>query len=103
MVGRSEHGFEMHRFDRVIFIIPLIYYYKINELVQSCKKFWIKLEIIPDYIRHFPSQPSIEMIENILIINIHYVPLDDSFNKLLKSISDYAIDIISIIILSFFC
>ena len=91
---------EKNRYDRIVLAIPLKYYYKINELVQSCEKVGIKAEIIPDYIRYFPAQPSIDMIEDIPIINIRYVPLDDNFNKFLKFLSDYIISIIAIIITS---
>lgn len=91
---------ENNRFDRVVLAIPLKYYYKINELVESCEKVGIKAEIIPDYIRYFPAQPSVDMIEDIPIINIRYVPLDDGFNKFLKAISDYVIAIIAIVITS---
>ena len=91
---------EKHRFDRVVLAIPLKYYNKINELVESCEKVGIKAEIIPDYIRYFPAQPSVDMIEDIPIINIRYVPLDDSFNKFIKGLFDYVIAIIAIIITS---
>ena len=91
---------ESNRYDRVVLAIPLMYYYRINELVESCEKVGIKAEIIPDYIRYFPAQPSIDMIEDIPIINIRYVPLDDDFNKFLKYLSDYIISIIAIVITS---
>ena len=87
-------------FDRVILAIPLKYYSRIEELVQSCENSGIKAEIIPDYIRYFPAQPSVDIIENMPIINIRYVPLDDAYNKALKIISDYVIAIIAIIITS---
>lgn len=45
---------EKNNFDRVVLAIPLKYYFKINELVESCEKVGIKAEIIPDYIRYFP-------------------------------------------------
>ena len=95
-----DHVLENNRYDRVVLAIPLKYYYKINELVESCEKVGIKAEIIPDYIRYFPAQPSVDMIEDIPIINIRYVPLDDNFNKFLKYTSDYVISIIAIIITS---
>jgi len=95
-----ENVLEKNRYDRVVLAIPLKYYYKINELVESCEKFGIKAEIIPVYIKYFPAQPSVDMIEDIPIINIRYVPLDDEFNKFLKYLSDYIISIIAIIITS---
>ena len=95
-----DNVLENHNFDRVVLAIPLKYYDKLNELVESCERVGIKAEIIPDYIRYFPAQPSVDMIEDIPIINIRYVPLDDPFNKFLKYISDYIISIIAIIITS---
>ena len=91
---------ENNSYDRVVLAIPLKYYYKINSLVESCERVGIKAEIIPDYIRYFPAQPSVDMIEDIPIINIRYVPLDDDFNKFIKWISDYLISIIAIVITS---
>lgn len=91
---------EKNSFDRVVLAIPLKYYYKIDELVESCENVGIKAEIIPDYLRYFPAQPSVDMIEDIPIINIRYVPLDDSFNRAIKYLSDYIIAIIAIIITS---
>lgn len=91
---------DKNRYDRVVLAIPLKYYYRINELVESCERVGIKAEIIPDYIRYFPAQPSVDMIEDIPIINIRYVPLDDDFNKFLKYTSDYIIAIIAILITS---
>lgn len=87
-------------YDRVVLAIPLKYYYRIDELVESCERVGIKAEIIPDYIRYFPAQPSVDMIEDIPIINIRYVPLDDDFNKFLKYTSDYLFATIAIIITS---
>lgn len=95
-----DYILENNRFDRVVLAIPLRYYYRINELVESCERVGIKAEIIPDYIRYFPAQPSVDMIEDIPIINIRYVPLDDAFNKFLKYSSDYVISVIAIIITS---
>jgi Undecaprenyl-phosphate glucose phosphotransferase len=98
--NQLDNVLETNRYDRVVLAIPLKYYYKINELVESCERVGIKAEIIPDYIRYFPAQPSVDMIEDIPIINIRYVPLDDNFNKFLKYTSDYIISIIAIIITS---
>jgi Undecaprenyl-phosphate glucose phosphotransferase len=87
-------------FDRVILAIPLKYYYRIDELVESCEAGGIKAEIVPDYYKYFPARPSIDMIEDLPIINIRYVPLDDAFNKFLKKISDIFISLLAIILTS---
>ncbi len=87
-------------FDHVILAIPLHYYYKIEELVQSCENFGIKAEIVPDYYRYLPAKPSIEMIDDMPIINIRHIPLDEVYNGAIKKISDIIISICAIIITS---
>lgn len=87
-------------FDRVVIAISLEYYRYIDDLVESCENVGIKAEIIPDYYKYFPAKPSVDMIEDLPIINIRYVPLDDAFNKFIKLLTDIVISIIAIIITS---
>lgn len=87
-------------FDRVIIAIPLEYYYRLTEIVDTCENEGIKAEIIPDYYKYLPAKPSVDMIEDLPIINIRYVPLDDAFNKFTKILSDIIISVIAIIVTS---
>ena len=89
-----------HKFDRVVIAIPLRYYYHLNEIVDACEEEGIKAEIIPDYYKYLPAKPSVDMLDDLPIINIRYVPLDDAFNKFKKIVSDYVIAIIAIVITS---
>ena len=89
-----------HKFDRVVIAIPLKYYYHLNEIVDACEEEGIKAEIIPDYYKYLPAKPSVDMLDDMPIINIRYVPLDDAFNKFKKIISDYFVSIVAIIITS---
>lgn len=87
-------------FDRVIIAIPMEYYSYLNEIVDTCEEAGIRAEIIPDYYRYIPAKPSVEMIDDLPLINIRYVPLDNAFNKFIKKSSDIVISIIAIIITS---
>lgn len=89
-----------HKFDRVVIAIPLKYYYHLNEIVDACEEEGIKAEIIPDYYKYLPAKPSVDMLDDLPIINIRYVPLDDAFNKFKKTIEDYFVAIVAIIITS---
>lgn len=89
-----------NKFDRVIIAIPMEYYYHLNEIVDVCEDEGIKAEIIPDYYRYLPAKPSVELIDDMPIINIRYVPLDNPFNKFLKKSSDIIVAIIAIVITS---
>ena len=89
-----------HKFDRVVIAIPLKYYYHLNEIVDACEEEGIKAEIIPDYYKYLPAKPSVDMLDDLPIINIRYVPLDDAFNKFKKILEDYFVAIVAIIITS---
>ena len=89
-----------HKFDRVVIAIPLKYYYHLNEIVDACEEEGIKAEIIPDYYKYLPAKPSVDMLDDMPIISIRYVPLDDAFNKFKKIIEDYFVAIVAIIITS---
>ena len=118
-IGRKEHVGQLHgkykflgsfdelqsilkknNFDRVIIAIPMEYYYHLNEIVNVCEDEGIRAEIIPDYYRYLPAKPSVEMIDDLPIINIRYVPLDNPFNKFVKKLSDIIVAIIAIVITS---
>ncbi|MDO5850848.1 MAG: undecaprenyl-phosphate glucose phosphotransferase [Methanobacteriaceae archaeon] len=118
-IGRKEHVGQLHgkykflgsfnelqailkkyNFDRVIIAIPMEYYYHLNEIVNICEDEGIRAEIIPDYYRYLPAKPSVEMIDDLPIINIRYVPLDNPFNKFVKKASDIIVAIIAIVITS---
>ncbi len=57
------------------------HYELIEEVVNTLEKHGVKAEIIPDFYRYFPAKPYIDMIDDIPVINIRYVPLDDNLNK----------------------
>jgi Undecaprenyl-phosphate glucose phosphotransferase len=95
-----EKVLEEKKFDRVVIAIPLKYYYHLNEIVDTCERAGIKAEIIPDYYKYIPARPSVELLDDLPIINIRYVPLDDAFNGFIKTLSDIVISIIAIVITS---
>ena len=87
-------------FDLIVIAINLKYYKHLNELVDICEKNGVKSEIIPDYYKYIPARASVDMIDDLPIINIRYVPLDAPFNRFLKRLLDICISVIVIIITS---
>lgn len=86
--------------DRVIITISPRHYNLLEKIVDICEKNGVKSEIVPDYYRYFPAKPYVDMIEDIPLINIRYVPLDNSFNEIMKRSLDFIAAIGTIIILS---
>ncbi len=86
--------------DRAIITISPRHYELLESIIDTCEKNGLKAEIVPDYYRYFPARPYIDMIEDIPIIDIRYVPLDNSFKKHIKRMMDFIAAIVAIIILS---
>jgi Undecaprenyl-phosphate glucose phosphotransferase len=86
--------------DMAIITISARHYLLIEDIVNTLEKHGVKAEIVPDFYRYFPAKPYIDMIDDIPVINIRYVPLDNSWNKFLKRVSDIILVTIGIIITS---
>jgi len=86
--------------DMAIITIGSRHYKLIENLLNTLEKYGVKAEIVPDYYRYFNAKPAIDMIEDIPVINIRYVPLDNNLNRLIKRISDIILVTIGIIIIS---
>lgn len=86
--------------DRVIITISPKHYKILEEIIDICEKYGVKADIVPDYYRYFPAKPYMDMIDDIPIIDIRYVPLDISFNRFIKRLMDFVFAACSIIILS---
>lgn len=100
IIDELDQLLDNNEYDRVIIAIPLKYYDNLTKLVDICENHGVKAEIIPDYYRYIPAKPSIDMIDDLPIINVRYVPLDDAMNNFIKKASDIIISLIAIIITS---
>jgi len=95
-----EHIILTNTVDMAIITISTRHYKLIENIVNTLEKHGVKAEIVPDFYRYFPAKPYIDMIDDIPVINIRYVPLDNNLNQLLKRISDIFLAIMGIIVTS---
>lgn len=72
----------------------------ILDIVELCEKHGVKAVIIPEFSKYFPARPSIDMLDDIPIIDVRYVPLDNIYKKFLKRVFDCIAATLAIIILS---
>lgn len=86
--------------DKVIITISPRHSTLLESIIDMCERYGVKAEIVPDYYRYFPAKHYIDMIDDIPIIDVRYVPLDSSFKKVIKRISDLIFALAGIIILS---
>ena len=91
---------ENSNYDEITITLSLDYYDRLEELVALCEKSGVHTKFIPDYSSLFPSSPYTEDVQGLPVINIRYVPLTNSMNRLAKRTVDIIGSLLAIIIFS---
>lgn len=86
--------------DRVIISIAPRHYKALESLMDICEKNGVRADIVPDYYRYLTARPNIELLDNIPLISARFLPLDISYNKMIKRIADIVFVIITSIVIS---
>ena len=89
-----------NRLDEIAITLGLSEYYRLEEIVALCEKSGVHTKFIPDYNKIIPTKPYTEDILGLPVINIRYVPLNNTFNALVKRVMDIAGSIVGIIVTS---
>lgn len=69
-------------------------------IINACEKSGTKLTVIPFYTKYLPSNPYMDEIEGIPLINIRRIPLDNFLNSLAKRTMDIIGSLVLIILTS---
>lgn len=86
--------------DEIAITLGLNEYYRLEQIVALCEKSGVHTKFIPDYNRIIPTKPYTEDILGLLVINIRYVPLSNTFNALIKRIMDFGGALAAIVLFS---
>lgn len=89
-----------NRLDEIAITLGLSEYYRLEEIVALCEKSGVHTKFVPDYNKIIPTKPYTEDILGLPVINIRYVPLNNTFNALVKRTMDIVGSIIGIIVAS---
>ena len=89
-----------NRLDEIAITLGLSEYYRLEEIVALCEKSGVHTKFIPDYNKIIPTKPYTEDILGLPVINIRYVPLNNTFNALVKRSMDIVGSIVGIIVTS---
>lgn len=84
--------------DEIAITIALRDYNNLEEIVDQCEKSGVHTKFIPDYMSIIPSSPYTEDIQGLMAINIRYVPLNNTFNQLIKRLFDIIMSLVGIVI-----
>ncbi|MBD5135118.1 MAG: undecaprenyl-phosphate glucose phosphotransferase [Lachnospiraceae bacterium] len=86
--------------DEIAITLGLSEYAKFESIVNLCEKSGVHTQFIPDYNRVIPTKPYTEDLQGLPVINIRYVPLNNTINAAIKRIVDIAGSAAGIIVLS---
>ena len=99
-VGNHSYILPENKLDEIAITLGLEEYYKLEKIVAECEKSGVHTKFIPDYGNIIPTRPYTEDLLGLPVINIRYVPLSNTFNALIKRLTDIIGSIICIIIFS---
>lgn len=103
VLGRIDNLHEIlpeNELDETAITLSLKDYDRLEEIVSICEKYGVHTKFIPDYNSMIPSKPYTEDLMGLPVINIRYVPLSNTINKLIKRTVDIVGSLIGIIITS---
>ncbi len=86
--------------DEIAITLALSDYSRLEELVSQCEKSGIHTKFIPDYHSVVSSNPSMEDMLGLPVINIRNVPLANAANAMLKRLVDIAAALVGLILAS---
>lgn len=103
VIGRTDNLPEilaLNTLDEIAITLSLSEYAKLESIVSACEKSGVHTKFIPDYFNFIPTQPYMEDLEGMPVINIRHVPLTNPLNALMKRIVDIFGAIVAIILFS---
>lgn len=89
-----------NKLDEIAITLGLEQYDKLEHIVALCEKSGVHTKFIPDYNNIIPTRPYTEDLLGLPVINIRYVPLSNTFNSMVKRVTDIIGSIVCIGIFS---
>ena len=74
--------------DEIAVTLSLSDYDILEQIVSLCEKSGVHTKFIPDYYSLIPSRPYMEDLNGLSVINIRYVPLTNTVNRIAKRAVD---------------
>lgn len=77
-----------NKLDEIGITLALDEYGRLEEIVNLCEKSGVHTKFIPDYNSVIPSNPYMEDIVGLPVVNIRHVPLTNTVNAIAKRVED---------------
>lgn len=89
-----------NKLDEIAITLALEDYAMLEKIVDICEKSGVHTKFIPDYNSLIPTKPYTEDLLGLPVINIRYVPLTNTGNKMIKRAVDIVGSLVGIVITS---
>lgn len=99
-IGNLAYILPENKLDEIAITLGLEEYYKLGKIVAECEKSGVHTKFIPDYGNIIPTRPYTEDLMGLPVINIRYVPLSNTFNAMVKRMTDIVGSLICIVFFS---
>ena len=87
-IAELENYLSKNTLDETIITLNIKEYDKLEHIVNICEKSGSHTKFVPDYYKFITTQPYIEDLSGLPVINIRNVPLSNTVNKIIKRIID---------------
>ena len=98
--GDLEAILALNTLDEIAITLSIGEYAKLEKLVAACEKSGVHTKFIPDYNNVIPTQPYIEDLQGLPVINIRHVPLNEPINRYMKRCVDILGALVGIVLFS---
>ncbi len=99
-IDRLAEVLENRHPDEVLISLDYHQFSLLGQVIAACEAQGVKSSLLPFYSKYLPSRPTVEVFEDIPIINLRHIPLDNLFLAALKRGFDVIASLLGLILLS---
>ena len=99
-LGNLEIILPENKLDEIAITLSLKDYDYLEDIVGICEKSGVHTKFVPDYTSLIPGKPYTEDLMGLPVINIRYVPLTNTGNRVTKRVVDIAGSLFGIVVTS---
>lgn len=89
---------EKNDLDEIVVALNLNEYTQLEEIVNQCEKSGVHTKFVPDYNGVIASNPYIEDLYGLPVVNIRNVPLSNTGNKIAKRLADLIFGFVALVV-----
>ena len=95
-----DKAFAAARPDEVVVALSAEESGRMPQIIHACEKDGTKVSVVPFYARYMPSDPQVDSVNGLPLINLRRVPLDNIGNAFVKRAMDIVCSLLLIILTS---